>query len=271
MSSPPVPLNRCQRPRRTLALLAAMAALGVSTAAVAKETWSGELTLTLKGSGNREYPVKEMPGGKSRVSWNVDRLAQGRIVLDRMFKGGGIAGTPDTRNTDRYETWIADRAQPLELTVRDEGQYYGFIAPQRVALDEIRFQCPVPDERHRVGQVRSGILQFDRQAGTYQFETPRLIHRCATSHLRTPKHGPADWMARPPFDIRSNAFELEFDVWHGLNPSDEWRVLKGSYTEGATELVLSRRIVFQWMNPFLTAERPAPVEAQLQLVLRKSP
>lgn len=245
--------------------------LGVAQPAAAKDSWSGELTLTIKGSGNVQYPIKEMPGGKSRVSWQVDRVARGRIVLDRMFKGGGIAGTPDTRNTDRYETWIADRAQPLELTIDDRGEYFGFIAPQRVALDQIRFQCPMPDERHPTGQVRSGILQFDRQAGTFQFETPRLIHRCATSHLRTPKHGPADWMAKPPFDIRSNAFELQFDVWHGLAPNEEWRVIKGRFAEGDTELVLSRRIVFQWMNPFLTADRPAPAEGQLQLVLRKTP
>lgn len=206
------------------------------------------------------------------MTWNVDRVARGRIVLDRMFKGGGIAGTPDTRNTERYETWVANRPQLLDVQVNDHGTYFGYISPQNVALDEMRYKCPVPDARHQTGQVRSGTLQFDRKGGTYTFETPRMIHRCATSALRTPKHGPADWMAKAPFNLLHNEFELQFDVWQGLTLfEDGWTQMKGKHVEGSSEVVLTRTLVFDWPNPFLTAQNRTPIKVDFQLVLRKSP
>lgn len=257
---------------RWLILALLLSLLSFSRAAESKESWSGDFTLIIKGSGSTELEMKGVPGGKARTTWNVDRAARGRIVLDRMFKGGGIAGTPDTRNTERYETWIADSKQSLELDINDSGTYFGFFSDnKRVTLDEIHYRCPEPDERHPTGQVRSGILQLDRQTRTYTFETPRMIHRCATSMLRTPKHGPAAWMAKAPFNLFSNAFELEFEVWHGLNLLEAWSRMTGPYHENATELVLSRKFVFDWSNPLLDAQRRAPVEGQLQLVLRKSP
>lgn len=237
-----------------------------------KESWSGDFVLTIKGSGDKQYPVKGLPGGNARVTWNVDRVARGRIYLDRVMKRGGIAGTPDTHNAERYESWVGDRPQLLDLQVNDYGTYFGFVGPQRVAFEETRYKCPMPDERRKTGQVRASILQFDRQQGTFTFETPRMIHRCATSKVRTPKHGPADWMEKAPFNVLPYEFELEFDVWKGLSLyEDHWTRLQGKHAEGRNEVDLSRTLVFDWPNPFLNAQNRAPIKVDLQLVLRKSP
>lgn len=257
------------RSARKLAIALALALLWFGGSwAWAQGSWSGDFVLTIKGSGVNEVAVAPLPGGKARMTWAVERSARGRIVLDRMFKGAGIARTPDSRNTDRYETWVASGAQPLEMVVNDHGTFYGFIPSGHVALDETNYRCPMPDARHPTGQVRSGILQFDRLTGTWSFETGRMIHRCATSKLRTPKHGPPDWLAKAPFDLLSNAFELEFEIWHGLDPLDEFHLMTGKYAEGASELVLSRRFTFNWSSPFT---EKAPVHGVLELVLRKSP
>ena len=54
-----------------------------------------------------------------------------------------------------------------------------------------------------------------------------------------------------------------------MNPLDEWRVMKGTFTKGATEVVLTRSFTFEWMHPI--AGRKAPVTAEWQLVLRRTP
>lgn len=236
-------------------------------AATAQPTWSGDFVLTIKGSGQVGKVVNGIP---MHSTWMVDRVARGRIVLDRMFKGGGIAGTPETRDTTRYETWIANSRQPLDMVVRDTGTYYGPSGtPTQIGLDVARFTCPAADARPGAGQVRSGILQFDRVKGTFALETPRMFTRCETSVVRTPKKGPPDWMAKAPYDILTNKVEIEFEVWHRLVPLPAWNVMTGPWTEGQTELVLSRSFTFQWMQPLTGVA--APVQAELQLVLRKAP
>lgn len=233
----------------------------------AKPAWTGEFTITMKGSGAIDRPLGG--GGNMHVTWKVDRVARGRIVLDRSFKGGGIAGTPNTRDTLRYETWIADAAQPIEMIVSDTGSYLGPVGtPRQIGLDVARYTCPSKDGADPKAQVRSAILQFDYEQETFQFEAPRFYSRCDVSYLRTPKRGPAEWMAKSPFDIESRPVELQFEIVHKLAPLDEWRVMKGRFPKGATEVVLTRTMVFQWMNPIETPK--APVTAELQLVLRRS-
>ena len=236
--------------------------------AASKPAWTGDFTLTVRGGGTIEERLPA--GGKMQVTWKVDRVARGRIVLDRMFKGGGIAGTPNTRDTLRYETWIADSRQPIEMLVNDSATYFGPIAsPRNITLDVARYRCPAQGESDPKAQVRSSILQFDVEQGSYAFESPRIFSRCDVSYLRTPKQGPPEWMAKAPFDLESRPVDLEFEMIHKMNPLDEWRVMKGTFTKGATEIVLTRSFTFEWMHPI--AGRKAPVTAELQLVLRRTP
>ncbi|MCC7132394.1 MAG: hypothetical protein IT352_07115 [Gemmatimonadales bacterium] len=237
-------------------------------AAAPGPSWTGDLTLTMKGQGSIEKTLSN--GLRMQVTWKVDRVARGTVVLDRMFKGGGIAGTPDTRDTVRYETWIANSRQPLVMQVDDTTTYFGPIGtPKQIGLDVGRYRCPAADAKTPVGQIRSSILQFDYQKGTYSFESPRLFNRCETSYLRTPKRGPPEWMAKAPFDLESGPVELEFEMVHKMVPLAAWRVMSGPFSKGATEIVLSRSLVFQWMHPI--EGMAAPVNTELQLVLRKSP
>jgi hypothetical protein len=236
--------------------------------AAPKPAWTGDFTLTVRGSGTIDERLSA--GGKMQVTWKVDRVARGRIVLDRMFKGGGIAGTPNTRDTLRYETWIADSRQPIEMLVNDSATYFGPIAaPKHIALDVARYRCPAQGESDLMAQVRSSILQFDFDQGSYAFESPRFLSRCDVSYLRTPKQGPPEWMAKAPFDLESGPVDFQFEMVHKMNPLDEWRVMTGRFAKGATEVVLSRSFTFEWMHPI--AGRPALVTAELQLVLRRSP
>ena len=132
-------------------------------------SWTGELTLTMKGHGTVEKTLST--GVRMQVTWKVDRVARGTVVLDRMFKGGGIAGTPNTRDTVRYETWIANSRQPLVMEVNDTATYFGPVGtPKQIALDVARYRCPAADARDPAGQLRSSILQFDYEKGTYSFE-----------------------------------------------------------------------------------------------------
>jgi hypothetical protein len=234
----------------------------------AAPVWSGELTLTMKGNGTVEKTLST--GVRAQVTWKVDRIARGRIVLDQSFKGGGIAGTPNTRDTLRYETWIANSRQPLMMQVSDTATYHGPIAdPKNIVLDVARYTCPARDAKDPMGQVRSSILQFDYEKGTFSFEAPRLFNRCDVGYLRTPVRGSAQWMARVPFELESRPIELEFEMVHKMNPLAEWRVMTGPFSRGATEVVLSRTFVFQWMHPLEGVK--VPIEADLQLVLRRSP
>lgn len=234
----------------------------------ANGSWSGDFVLTIRGSGSDELAVPRLPGGKARATWDVNRTVRGRMVLDRMFKGSGIAGTADGRNLDRFETWIAARPQVIDMEVDDHGTYFGIVSSGHPAQDKTVFKCPVPDERRPTGQLRSSILQFDKRQGSWTLEIGRMIHRCATSTLRTPQFGPPSWSSRPPFEQRPNAHELEFEIWHGLYPLDEYHQMTGPYRDGDTELVLTRDFTFHWARG-LSAK--APVPARFELVLRKSP
>ncbi len=229
---------------------------------VPKPMWTGELTLTLKGNGTIEEPYPKI--GKRRVTWKVDRTARGRVVLDHMFKGGGIAGTPSTRDTVRYETWIANAAQPLDLQVSDTGTYYGPTPSGAIALDLIRITCPTTTPNARPGQIRSSILQFDYEKGTYSWETPRLFTTCNQSHLRTLLENPN----RKPFELVSGPVALEYEIVHQHDPLEAWAHVNGTFKKGDTEIVLSRTFEFRWQHPIVAK---APVKAELVLVLRKTP
>jgi len=113
-------LRRDGQPRRRVrglwALLPALACASSLTQSGGPLT--GDLTLTVKGQGSFD-------DGTIKATWNVNRVARATVLLDRMFRGGGIAGTRDTRNTERYETWVANRSQPAHLDIDDSGEFDG--------------------------------------------------------------------------------------------------------------------------------------------------
>jgi hypothetical protein len=225
-------------------------------------SWSGELVLTVKGSG-----AKEITAQRARITYQVDRMARGRILLNRTFKGAALAGMPDGRDTTRYESWIGARRQPLDMVVSDSGTYHG---PQFgfTGLDTRRYLCPAPDTPPDRSEVGPSILQFDYATSTYIWEVPRIVTRCLIREMRRAVAGPASYMSRPPWPLVTDSLPVAFDIMQLLSRHGEWYRLTGSFTKGATELVLSRSFTAYW--PVAWVDKQAPLQVELVLVLKKS-
>ena len=225
-----------------------------------KPAWTGEMTLTIKGEGKVENRL-------IRATWRVDRSAKGKVHLDRMFKGGGaLAGTENSKDTTRYESWVADGPQAVEMQVNDSGSFYGpLFSPRNIRLDTQRWICPAKGASAGRSQIRSSGLLLDHLKGTYTWETPRIITQCSTLFLRAFVKGPPEWTSMPPILIRDTV-ALAYEMTQDLG-SDEFYRLSGPFPKGASELVLSRKLTFQW--PLQTEVFTAPVEAELVLVLKR--
>jgi len=251
-----------QRRSLTKGLIAFL--LGLACASALAQTggpWTGELTLTIKGQGSFD-------DGTSKANWNVNRVARATVVLDRMFRGGGIAGTQDTRNTERYETWVANRSQPAQLDIGDSGEFDGpFFHPKNYRRDTMRWTCPSKTSP-RPGQLRASILQIDHQEGTVTWEVPRIFTAC-DKYLRLDFHKGLPDFVKNGTRMNEDGVELEFEVVHRLSPSKEWWHLTVPFKAGQTEISLSRTLRFEW--PLRTEGRRAPLDGELTLVLRKSP
>jgi hypothetical protein len=259
----PALLGRDGRPRSlTKGLIAVLLAMACTSApAQTGGPWTGELTLTIRGQGSFD-------DGTIKANWNVDRKARATVVLDRMFRGGGIAGTQDTRNTERYETWIPNRSQPGQLEIDDSGEFDGpLFHPRNFRRDTMRWTCP-SRTGPRPGQLRASVLQIDHHEGTVTWEVPRLFTAC-DKYVRFDFHKGLPEFVRNGTRMNEDGVELEFDVVHRLSPSKAWRHLTVPFKPGQTEIVLSRTLQFEW--PLRTESRRAPLDGELTLVLRKSP
>ncbi len=225
-------------------------------------TWRGDFTITIKGSGRVANEL-------IKATWNVDRQATGTIVLDRAFRGGAIAGTPNTRDTSRYESWIANTKRPITMQVHDSGTFYGpLFSPKNIRFDTQRWTCPAAGSSDASGKVASATLQFDYQAGTFTFETPRFYAKCDVYDRREFVKGPPEWMAKAPVML-SSGVDLEFEIIHRLVQPAEWFKISGPFKAGQTEIVLTRTFPFKW--PLQTEMFPGgALDAQLVLVLRKT-
>lgn len=242
-----------------LALLLALAS--ASAPAQTGGPWTGDLTLTIKGQGSFD-------DGTIKASWNVNRVARATVVLDRMFRGGGIAGTRDTRNTERYETWIATGSQPAQLDIDDSGEFDGpMFHPKNFRRDTMRWTCP-SKTAPRPGQLRTSILQIDHHEGTVTWEVPRIFTAC-DKYLRFDFHKGLPDFVKNGTRMNEDGVELGFEVVHRLTAPKEWHQLTVPFKEGQTEIVLSRKLRFEW--PLRTEGRRAPLDGELTLVLRKSP
>jgi hypothetical protein len=259
----PVPCARDGRPRsRSNRLWGVVLALFcASAAAQTGGAWTGELTLTIKGQGSFD-------DGTLKANWNVDRVARATVVLDRMFRGGGIAGTRDTRNTERYETWVATRSQPAQLVIDDSGEFDGpLFDPRNYRRDTMRWTCP-SRTAPRPGELRASILQIDHHEGTVTWEVPRIFTAC-DKYFRFDFHKGLPNFVRNGTQMNEEGVELAFEVVHRLTSPKEWWHLTVPFKAGQTEVVLSRPLRFEW--PLRTESRRAPLDGELTLVLRKSP
>jgi hypothetical protein len=242
--------------------LAPMYALVLLQTPAPAGSWSGEFTLAIKGQGLVANSV-------INATWKVDRVARGTLVLDRSFRGAGIAGTPNARDTSRYETWVTDRRRPIIMQVNDSGTFYGpLFGRDNIRQDTQRWQCPATGSSSATGQVASAILQLDFQNGTFSFESPRIFARCDLYFRRDFVKGPKESAAKPSLMLE-NGVDPAFEIIHRLNQPGEWRVITGAFRAGQGEIVLSRTFAFTW--PLQTEMFPGgKLEAELVLVLRRA-
>lgn len=227
------------------------------------ETWSGEFSISIKGSGSATGP------GPSTGKWSIAREAKGTVVLDRTFRGAGIARTPDSKNLERYETWISDTKRPIEMKVHDLVNVRGpLFDPKQIRYDTFRYHCPKdPNSTEwQAAKVGSSILQFDHKNGVFEFEMPRFYARAQTHFKREFVQGPKSWTSKSP--IVEDREELEFEIIHGLTQPKEWFKLSGPFKAGQREIVIERK--FNFGPPLGASIQNQKVPATFKLVLRKS-
>lgn len=252
---------------RRLAIMALVTVWLVSTelhaqASGAPPTWSGELTLSIRGDG----AVNAKP---IAASWSVNRTAKAHVLLQRMFRGAGLTRTENSSDTARYETWVADVAQPATIEVNDQGSFDGpFFDPRNFRLDTIRWTCPAAGAPANAGQIRASILQFDYQKGTATWEAPRIFTHCEKFYRLEFHKGTPEWTAKPPV-LNEQGVDRGFEVIHRLVVPDVWTRITVPFSAGQTEITLSRKLTFEW--PLRTEMHRAPLQGELVLVLRKSP
>ena len=69
--------------------------------------------------------------------------------------------------------------------------------------------------------------------------------------------------------VEMDGVDPAFEVVHRLTAPKAWWHLTVPFKEGQTEVVLSRKLRFEW--PLRTEGHRAPLDGELTLVLRKSP
>ncbi len=248
---------------KSLLTMALLALVAVPMTHASTEVWNGEFTITIKGSGSAKGP------GPSVGKWGIDRAARGSFVLDQTFTGAGIAGTPDSKNATRYESWISTTKAPIEMRIRDLVTVRGpLFAANQIRFDTFKWNCPYPqrDEAWQSGKVGSGILQFDYQSGTYTFETPRFFATCRAYFSREFVEGPKSWTSNPP--ILRDKDELEFEIIHGLIQPKDWFRVTGPYAKGQTEIQVERG--FDFGPPLGASILNQKVRAVLKMTFKKS-
>ncbi len=231
--------------------------------APAATTWSGDFTITIKGQGKATGP------GPSNGKWDISRECRGKIVFDRTFAGAGIAGTTDSRNTSRYEAWISDIKQPIEMRMHDTITVRGpLFAVNQIRFDTFRYNCPEDpkSEAWQSGKVGSPILQFDYVKGTFEFETPRFFATTKAFFQREFVAGPKSWTSKKP--IVEDKSELEFEIIHGLSQPRDWFKISGPFNRDQKEIVINRKFAF---GPVLGASiLNQKVYAEFKLTLKRT-
>lgn len=244
-------------------IFASLAAMVLaSSPAVLAESWSGEFHIRISGKG------KLKGKGYEQGEWLIDREAKGTITVDRKIAGGAIAGTPDTNNTDRYESWISNSKLPYQIRVNDKILVVGpLFNPNNIRRDTWMYQTPIEKSQlWQEGKVGSSTLQLDLKESKFVFESPRFEATTRKYFQREFIIGPKSWTSRKP--LLEDKSELGFEIIHGLNQPKEWFRISGAFKAGQKEIVLTRR--FPFTVPLASTFPGQKLDAELKLVLKKT-
>ncbi|MBX7131312.1 MAG: hypothetical protein K1X67_01405 [Fimbriimonadaceae bacterium] len=224
--------------------------------------WRGDFVLTIRGEGSTRNAT-------STARWKIDREARGTVVLDRPIEGAALSRTPDGRNTTRYESWIGSKTLPISVRIEDEVVQRGpLFSPKEIRKDTLRVTCPAgPKKATLNGELGWPTLQFDRQEGTFTWEAPRIEAPSQYYFLREFVEGPKAWTSKPA--LKTDELQLGFQIIHQLNQPSDWLRFSGRFKQGQTEIILTRKFAFTPM--LMVGLTPGKLDAQLTLVLRKSP
>lgn len=225
-------------------------------------SWRGDFVLTIRGKGSTKT-------SDSTARWNIDREVRGTIILDRPIEGAAVGGTPDSRNTTRYESWIGSRTQPISVRIQDEVIQRGpLFNPKNIKLDTFRVKSPVgPKKDAQNGELGWPTLQFDRQKNTFTWEAPRIEAPTQYYFLREFVAGPKSWTSKSP--LKTDELRLGYQIVNDLNQPADWLRMTGPFKPGQTEISMTRKYAF---TPMLgVGLTPGKLDAQLTLVLRKAP
>lgn len=247
-----------------LTLLAALT-LWTPGAPPLANTWTGEMVLRINGKGRAE-------GAKpSWGEWDINREVRGTITFDRTFRGAGIAGTPDSRNEKRYETWVSDARLAIKMKVNDRTVIYAPLhSPTNIRHDTTLVNVPpkgtTTEDGWMTGKAELPILQIDHQTGTFIYESPRFYTKGFRHFTRKFVKGSPDWVKNKP--LVQEEFPIEYEVRFDLMQPTEWFKISGKFAPGQKEVVLSRKFKF---SPVLGASiKDQPLNAEMTLVLRRS-
>lgn len=203
------------------------------------------------------------------ADWDIDREVRGTFVFDRTFKGAGIARTPDSRNEARYETWLADKRNPLKMRVNDVVHYYGPLFEARnIRFDTSIFQCPPKsaptEDGYLDGYIQLPILQLDYQTGEFLWEMPTYIAKGYDYFIRKFVKGDKKWVATKPLEVIGRP--VDFTLTSGLNFGNDWAHVRGKFTKGQETIDLSRKFVVRAVTASLI---PKPLNAEMKCVLNR--
>lgn len=228
-----------------------------------KEIWSGEFVFSITGKGKATGPKPNWG------EWDINREAKGKIILSRTFRGAGLARSEDSRNEQRYETWVGETKEEIDIHMNDRIYVYGpLFAENQIRGDTYLYQVPKKgsESRFAKGKVAAAILQIDFKTNTFTFESPRYYGTVFTSFKREFLKGPKSWTDKKPILKEEDA--LEFEMIHGLNQPDQFFRITGSFKEGQVQIDMTKNHPFT--VPLGASVKAQNLKAKFSLILKRT-
>lgn len=244
-------------------MLAAFVCLGLWSPTDLSDTWTGDFVITIRGKGRVDKPKP------SWADWDINRESRGTIIFDRTFKGAAIARTEDSKNLERYETWLADKHYAAQIKAHDAVHLYGpLFEAHNHRFDTSIFNCPpksapTPDGWQKA-EIMLPILQLDYGKNEFLFEMPTIYGKGHVSEVRKFVKGDKKWTSTKPHEQIRDV--LDFSMITGLNAGDDWAYIRGSFKKGQDTIDLSRKFTIKAKVGML---EPNPLQAEIKLVLKR--